>query len=422
MRERCRLHPLRLSLQERMQPLSTAEMTLPPDDPEVAPGSFVALYTPRGEMSVYRVVEATLDCRTSVRRLRLEHGLCTLSDHALMGEHVYEYADSEMDAALAAALPLPGLITGPEGLKVYLRASKSNAAAIVRKMDIGDEVTVLEVDDTWFRVACGEDTGWVGRSFVQLCEEIVAPNDMLRSVLADLLTHQGESALWQLGDVEVYVRNGFTFRNQNLLEALLSTASSVMEDCMWVTDQRTLPWTLHLRSLSGGAMCEMRMERSVDSMTVTVDASDLCTCMYPVGLGDVGVENVNGGVNYLLSPKAAVWGRVERLYIDSREGNTVTLLCNARKALRALEEPRVSVEISGAELSGATGEALDRLTIGRLCRVPLPQLHRTVQERIVELCWTDLASAPSQVRVTMANTRQNAASMLANAHSPKRLI
>lgn len=79
LQEIARLSPVKLSLQERLQPLSTAEMLLPPDAPETPLRSLIRLYDEHGSVGIYRVREV----KSTVGRTRtvaLEHGLCTLRD------------------------------------------------------------------------------------------------------------------------------------------------------------------------------------------------------------------------------------------------------------------------------------------------------------------------------------------------------
>lgn len=77
--ERARLSPIRLSLDLRLKPLSTAEMLLPADSPEVFVRDLVELYDEHGSAGVFRV--CGMDEQPGLtRRIYLEHGLSSLSD------------------------------------------------------------------------------------------------------------------------------------------------------------------------------------------------------------------------------------------------------------------------------------------------------------------------------------------------------
>ena len=86
MQEVCRLHPVSLELELNLSPLSTAVMTLPPDDPDVAVGRFIELYTPQGSTGIFRVEQAE-QTFTGTTRLHLQHGLVTLADGLIPGQN-----------------------------------------------------------------------------------------------------------------------------------------------------------------------------------------------------------------------------------------------------------------------------------------------------------------------------------------------
>lgn len=77
--ERARLMPIRLSLELRLNPLSTAEMCLTCEDADVSVRDFVELYDEHGSVGIFRIseVETRLGQHRSVF---LEHSLCTLED------------------------------------------------------------------------------------------------------------------------------------------------------------------------------------------------------------------------------------------------------------------------------------------------------------------------------------------------------
>ena len=78
------LHPVSLSIELNMAPLSSAQMTLPPEE-SVGVGQWIELYTPHGSAGIYRVQSTSMDA-SGLRTLDLEHGLCSLSDSLLPGE------------------------------------------------------------------------------------------------------------------------------------------------------------------------------------------------------------------------------------------------------------------------------------------------------------------------------------------------
>jgi len=81
-REVARLHPVKLALHLRLTGLSTAEMLLPPDAPDITLRDLVELYDENGSAGVFRVTHVETD-EAGLRTVRLTHGLCTLEDSVI---------------------------------------------------------------------------------------------------------------------------------------------------------------------------------------------------------------------------------------------------------------------------------------------------------------------------------------------------
>lgn len=73
------LHPTALSVSLSLDPLSTAQMTLPPED-EIAVMDWVLIETPDGEAGEYRVSGVETDMESGFQTVDLEHGVCELGD------------------------------------------------------------------------------------------------------------------------------------------------------------------------------------------------------------------------------------------------------------------------------------------------------------------------------------------------------
>lgn len=86
MAEKARLRPLKVSLDLNLDPLSTAQMTLPEGEADVMVRDLVELFAPSGSVGVYRVSE-TQKVRGNGGKVNvfLEHALSTLSDSLAMG-------------------------------------------------------------------------------------------------------------------------------------------------------------------------------------------------------------------------------------------------------------------------------------------------------------------------------------------------
>lgn len=225
-----------------------------------------------------------------------------------------------------------------------------------------------------------------------------------------LLGRQTET-LWTLYQNDFASESqGWKFQYQDIYTALDSVSSSIPK-CQWEFDQTSLPWKVSLKAWPTSTTMEMRQSRNIESMSVTVDRSNMFTRVYPTGKKDLHIGSVNGGTDYL-EKNVSTWGVISKTLTDSSIDSASLLKAWAQAELDRNSEPAISVSIGGLELSAATGESLDALTIGRLCRVPLPEYSTTVTERIVELAWRDCIISEEQVQVTLANELRTIQSVL----------
>ena len=225
-------------------------------------------------------------------------------------------------------------------------------------------------------------------------------------VIRTLLGKQ-KDVRWQLGACEISENIIYTFETDNLLDALLCVLEPLSVPCMLQFDFTTTPWTLHLRRLSNTPSCECRLGRNLIAASLTVDRSDLCTRIYPLGFGEgadqLTIRDVNNDVPYLDADTQHLWGVVEKPYADTTITAPETLLASARALLEKIKNPVVTVEISAVELASLTGESLDRFTLGALCRLPLPDYGVQLDERIIAIRRKDVYGNPCDVQLTLAN-------------------
>ena len=215
----------------------------------------------------------------------------------------------------------------------------------------------------------------------------------------------GRQSLWSLGDFAYGVTNPYSFNGETVMAAL-ETISGSLEDCIWEYDLTKLPFKLHIRKLSSAVDSEMRMDRNIQSLRVNIDMSQMYTRFYPIGKNDLHLSG-----NYV-SRNESTYGTVCHVETDQSKESDAELRRWANEKLKRHAEPAVTVTISGMDLSRATGEALDKLTLNKRCRVPLPDYGTTINEKIVKLSWSDKISEPDKVTVTLANTLTDVATII----------
>ena len=228
------------------------------------------------------------------------------------------------------------------------------------------------------------------------------------TAIETLLSYQ---STWELDECDFDEAQGWSFTNSAVYGALEQLTKSVA-NCQWEFDQSALPWKLSLKEIPSLPECEMRMTRNISTMKVSLDKNGMFTRVYPTGANDIHIGSVNEGCDYL-EKNTEIWGVIESVITDSTIKKKDRLKAWAQTELDKSAEPIVTVTISGWDLSRATGEELDRLVIGRICRVPLPQYGTVLKERITELQWKNCIADPESVTVTLANSRKTIQGVMA---------
>lgn len=232
----------------------------------------------------------------------------------------------------------------------------------------------------------------------------VAPATAINTILS----HQ---STWQLGTCEYTTEQPYELNSVTLYNGI-ETICSAMTDYYWTFDTSSLPFTLNVLQRPTERTCEMREARNLSTMRKTVNKGQMFTRYYPVGAKNINIKDVNGGVPYV-EKNVDRYGVVAKTDVDQTVKSKDILLANALAKLERHCEPEVNVTISGLELSQATGEPLDRLTIGEICGVPLHEYGTVINERIISLQWRDAVADPQSVTVTLANRKEDAATIIA---------
>ena len=215
-----------------------------------------------------------------------------------------------------------------------------------------------------------------------------------------LLSQQTES-LWTLYECDFADAQGWKFTNSDIYNDLNSLTDAIL-DCQWEFDQSVFPWRLSLKAWPTSTTMEMRRNRNLETLRVTQDRSGMYTRVYPTGKNNLHIDSVNSNVSYL-DRNTATYGVIAQVITDSTIASAALLKAWAQKQLKKNAEPKYTVSITGYELSEATGETMDHLVTGRLCRIPLPEYSTTVTERLTELSWKDCINQPEAVTCTLAN-------------------
>lgn len=218
----------------------------------------------------------------------------------------------------------------------------------------------------------------------------------------------GRQDIWTLGTFDsAYsdVTNPYNFNGDGLFAAL-ETVTASLDDAHWEYDLSSLPFKLKILSASSDVDSEMRMSRNIRTIRRTVDRSRMFTRLYPIGENNLHITG-----DYV-SRNEATYGTICKIETESSKKDKAELKRWALERLKNHCEPTVTITVDGLDLSQDTGEPLDRLTICRKCRVPLPEFGTTITEKITKLSWSDKIREPKKVTVTLANNREDIASII----------
>ena len=133
------------------------------------------------------------------------------------------------------------------------------------------------------------------------------------------------------------------------------------------------------------------------------------TRFYPIGANDLHLDG-----NGYVEKNTASYGVVSKVETDNSISTKAELQRWANERLNNHAEPTVSIDVDGLVLADATGESMDRLTLGAVCRIPLTEYGTTIQERIVSLSYQDKVHQPEVVKITLSNNRTDITKIIAD--------
>ena len=204
-------------------------------------------------------------------------------------------------------------------------------------------------------------------------------------------------SIWALGTVDNNPTNAYKI-NGDTVFSVFEMVSRSMGDVIWEYDLSRLPFRISIRNKSDAVGSEMRANRNLRTISRTIDKNSMFTRFFPIGkdelhiTGDCVERNVN------------LYGAIDKVETDTTMETEGELISWANERLAVHAEPAVTINITGFDLSQSTGESLDGFTIGRICRVPLPEFGgAVVKERITQLTYQDKINSPEEVQVTLSN-------------------
>lgn len=275
-----------------------------------------------------------------------------------------------------------------------------------------------------------------GQARVYICEHCIATladslipgwnqvdNLTTRQTIEYVLSRQRDP-LWRLGECDFDFRFSYGWQDEHCLNALMSITEVFTEKYMWVTesDMNAPPWTLHLKRLEEAIPTfYIRANRNMLKAQRATDLKQLCTRLYLYGYGEgvnrLTVASVNGGKEYIDSPKEYVdkYGLIEKYLVDREYETAPELLAHGKKLLAALQEPRLVRTFDVAELFEITRNPLEQARIGDVAR-----FTEDNTDNFVVRCTRNL-DVQGNLKIDIANAPEDIAGAIADLADRQRI-
>ena len=231
-----------------------------------------------------------------------------------------------------------------------------------------------------------------------------AKNCTAKEAIQYILKQQGD---WTLGTCAFNVSNPYKFDGNSLYDAL-ETVSNSLDGCWWSYDFSTYPFKISFTKKSSDIGTIFRAGRNLTAITKTIDRSGMYTRFYPIGKDDL---HVSGG-GYV-EKNTAAYGVISKVETDQTLTTQSELTRWANERLAKHAEPVVTIDVEGLELSAQTGESMDKLVLGRMGYIPLPEFGTEILETITAANYRDKLFQPDVVKITLANHRNDVTKIIA---------
>ena len=201
---------------------------------------------------------------------------------------------------------------------------------------------------------------------------------------------------WKLGRCEYSHSAPYKFDGDSLYDAI-QKITNTLDDAWWDLDTSVYPFVINIIRMPAGEVCEMRPGRNLSAVTKQINTGGMYTRFYPIGKDDLHISSGYVSMN------ESTYGVREKVEVDQELTTEAELISWANEKLRKHARPDVTTTVEGLELASATGESVDKLTLGRLCRIPLAEFNTTIDERITQLEYPDKVRNKKKVRMTLSN-------------------
>lgn len=213
---------------------------------------------------------------------------------------------------------------------------------------------------------------------------------------------------WKLGRVDFTRYFSYKWENANVLSAIFSIPEVFDVDYQWTWDTQSYPWTLNLVEVETEPTCEIRERYNLIGLEVTENPMGIYNRIYPLGYGEgdnqLTIKSVNNGIPYVEDTQSIQeLGFVkEYIWADTRFEDPNSLMASAKGLLKEWKKPKVTWNVSAAELSRITGLEKDKFRMGKVVRINVDDFP-TTDLRIMKESKSDVTGQPWDVSLTLGD-------------------
>lgn len=370
-------HPLSMSIDLNIKPLSTATMTLPRSE-NIPARSYVELFTPFGSAGFFRARSPEDAYGEDITSVELEHAITEVGDYLVKAKY---------DEMMAANTAMQTVFSHYAGGRWQLGS-----------------VTALGTD----QIALSVNYDRVLDAMLSILEQ--KPNCYL--------AFNFSTTPWT---VSVATKDT-TVSAEGRLSRNIDSAKVIYDDTELCTrayyEQETTTDSTEGMNLDGVPTFDVNAYNSAGSYVLYNSKIYLLPNGHETGetwanTTSVVQDNIpTSEWTYLDADTLATYGLVERRVSTGSDLTAAEALKVVQEYLRTHKEPKVSVRVQGEELSSTTGEPLDAFTIGKLLRLALVDYNVTVERNITGVSWSDVIGEPEAMEVLLGDEEDTAIKFL----------
>ncbi|OSH30326.1 phage minor structural protein, N-terminal domain protein [Enterococcus faecalis] len=215
---------------------------------------------------------------------------------------------------------------------------------------------------------------------------------------------------WVLKKCEFTRFFSYAWENENgLADALFSIPQAFDEDYMWQWNTKVYPFELSLVKPPKEPIARIQEGYNMQGFEIERDPNNLVNRVYPLGAGEgvnqINIKSVNKNIPYVEDAKSIKeHGLVEYVWVDQRFTVPQALKDNAINMLKKWAQPKISWDVTAADLLKLTDEPLsiDKLRQGTVIMINTDDFG-SINLRIKKETKQDVFGAPQDIQLELGN-------------------